>query len=63
MATMLRINEVIKKVGFSKSMIYKLINEEKFFKPYKYRGCSFWDEELVDLWIKSNLIGHLDGEE
>lgn len=48
----LRLVEVKRRVGLGKSMIYRLIQEEKFPAPYKLSSfASRWSErEIVD-WI------------
>lgn len=48
----IRLPEVLKKTGFAKSWIYRLIQEDKFPKPIKLgtRAVAFIEEE-VDQWI------------
>lgn len=48
----LKLDEVKRRVGLGKSMIYRLIQEEKFPAPYKPSPCaSRWSELEIVAWI------------
>ncbi len=47
-----KIEEVKRRVGLGKSMIYRLIQEGKFPPPYKIsRSASRWSDQEIDTWI------------
>jgi prophage regulatory protein len=47
-----KLNEVMRRVGLGKSMIYRLIGEGKFPAPYKLSSvASRWSEREVVAWI------------
>lgn len=49
---LIRIDEVKRRVGLGKSMIYRLIQEEKFPAPYKLSPfASRWSDREVTAWI------------
>jgi prophage regulatory protein len=49
---LIRIDEVKRRVGLGKSMIYRLIHEEKFPAPYKLSPfASRWSDREVTAWI------------
>lgn len=49
---LLKLAEVIRRVGLGKSMIYRLISEDRFPAPYKISPCaSRWSEQEVVEWI------------
>lgn len=54
---MLRLNEVIDKVGIKKTAIYRLIQsgEPKFPAPIKLGGASRWLESEIDDWIAESI--------
>lgn len=48
----LKLEEVKRRVGLGKSMIYRLIQEEKFPAPYKLSAfASRWSEREIVAWI------------
>lgn len=48
----LRLPEVSRRVGLGKSMIYELIKEQRFPRPYKISpSASRWSEREVVAWI------------
>lgn len=48
----LKLDEVKRRVGLGKSMIYRLIQEEKFPAPYKPSpSASRWSELEIVAWI------------
>ena len=50
----LRLHEVLERVGLSKSTLWRYINEGDFPKPIKLGPrASGWIEEEVDDWIAS----------
>jgi len=49
---LMKLNEVMRRVGLGKSMIYRLINERRFPAPYKISPfASRWSEQEVVAWI------------
>lgn len=49
---LIKLDEVIRRVGLGKSMIYRLISQDKFPAPYKLSpGASRWSEQAVVAWI------------
>jgi prophage regulatory protein len=48
----LRLDEVKRRVGLGKSMIYRLIQERKFPAPYKLSPfASRWSDREIAAWI------------
>lgn len=48
----LKLDEVKRRVGLGKSMIYRLIQEGKFPAPYKLSPlASRWSEREIVIWI------------
>lgn len=52
---LLRRDEVMKKVGISKSTLYRLIREDGFPQPARVGASSVWVESEVDAWITTRL--------
>ena len=54
--SLIRLSEVIKRVGLCKAWIYKLIKQGKFPRPIKIgvRSIAFVESE-VDDWIKQRI--------
>jgi prophage regulatory protein len=49
---LLKLEEVKRRVGLEKSMIYKLIRDGKFPAPYKLsKFASRWSEREIAAWI------------
>lgn len=49
---LLKLEEVKRRVGLGKSMIYRLIQEEKFPAPYKISPfASRWSDREIVAWI------------
>ena len=49
---LLRLEEVRRRVGLGKSMIYRLIAQGRFPAPYKISPCaSRWSEREIVVWI------------
>lgn len=49
---LLKLAEVIRRVGLEKSMIYRLISEDRFPAPYKLSAnASRWSEHEIVAWI------------
>ena len=48
---LIRLPEVIQKVGLGRATIYQMIARDEFPKPIKVRNASVWPEEEVDAWI------------
>ena len=55
--SILRLADVIKRVGLGKSAIYKLIRESAFPKPVKLTGKAVgWRAAEIDEWIASRPV-------
>ncbi len=49
---LLKLNEVSRRVGLGKSMIYRLIQENRFPAPYKISPfASRWSDHEIVAWI------------
>ena len=56
MRKLVKIKEVMERIPFSRSQIYKLIAEGRFPKQVHLGGhASFWLSEEIDEWIESHL--------
>lgn len=54
---LLRIEEVMARIGLRRTKIYAMISEGTFPKPYKLsRKASRWSEREVDDWIAESLV-------
>lgn len=48
----IRLDEVKRRVGLGKSMIYRLIQEKRFPPPYKLSpGSSRWSDKEIAAWV------------
>lgn len=55
---LIRLAEVCQRVGLGKTMIYEMIGDGRFPKPYKITpAAARWSEREVDDWIAS-IIDH-----
>ncbi len=53
---LIRLKEVIRKVGISKANIYRRMGKQDFPSPVSLGANSVaWVESEVDAWIKSNI--------
>lgn len=51
---LLKLDEVKRRVGLEKSMIYRLIQTGKFPEPYKVASCaSRWSEQEIASWLQN----------
>ncbi|WP_375188531.1 helix-turn-helix transcriptional regulator [Sphingobium yanoikuyae] len=49
---LLKLDEVMRRVGLGKSMVYRLISEGQFPAPYKISPfASRWSEQEIVTWI------------
>lgn len=49
---LIKLDEVMRRVGLCKAMIYRLIQKKKFPAPYKVASTSSrWSEREVKAWI------------
>ncbi len=56
---LLRLAEVRHRVGLGKTMIYAMIGEGRFPKPYKITAAAArWNEREVDAWIEGLIREH-----
>lgn len=50
---LIKLNEVSRRVGLGRSMIYRLISQDRFPAPYKLSAqASRWSEREVVAWIQ-----------
>lgn len=50
---LLKLDEVMRRVGLGKTMVYRLIQEGKFPRPYKISAfASRWSDREVSTWIE-----------
>lgn len=55
---LLRLPEVRQRVGLGKTMIYELIADGRFPKPYKITpAAARWSEQEIEAWIDSVKTG------
>lgn len=52
---MLKLYEVIEKLGICRTNLYKLINKGSFPKPVKFDRRSRWPEHEVDEWLNEQI--------
>ena len=52
---MLRLSEVIEKLGIGRTNLYKLINHGSFPKPVKFDSRSRWPEHEVEEWLSERM--------
>jgi len=56
---LLRLAEVRHRVGLGKTMIYAMIGEGRFPKPYKITAAAArWSEREVEAWIERVVRGN-----
>lgn len=57
MTTLLRLPAVLERTGFSRSMLYELLDRNDFPRPIKPTGgrLNFWSSDEVDEWIAERL--------
>ena len=51
--TLLPITLVTKKVGLSKSTLWKQVKAKEFPQPIKIAGATRWSENEIDEWIEA----------
>lgn len=50
---LLRLADVSRRVGLGKTMIYEMVGDGRFPKPYKITtAAARWSEREVDAWIE-----------
>lgn len=56
---LLHLKDVCKRVGLSKSTVYKLISEDAFPRQLRMQHCrtSRWSGDSIDAWIASVVSG------
>jgi prophage regulatory protein len=55
---LLRLQEVTRRVGLSKTTIYALIAEKRFPRPRKIKpAMARWSEREIDIWIAGTAAG------
>lgn len=55
MAKLLRLPQVMDRVGLKKTKVYEMIKEGNFPEPIKAGRASLWSEEKVEQWINTQL--------
>ena len=53
MKRLLRLKQVIDRVGFKKSKIYDLMKKGDFPAGIKIDSCRLWYEEEIDQWVET----------
>lgn len=56
---LIKLPEVIRQVGFSKSTIYELIASDSFPAPTKLGRFSRWSQNEVQAWIEAQKAARL----
>ena len=56
----LKLGEVCRRVGLGRSMIYRMIKEGRFPRPYKLSAASRWSERELATWM-SDIKGETEG--
>ena len=52
---LIRLPEVLDRVGLKKTAVYKLMAEESFPRPTKLGAASAWVEDEVESWIRAQM--------
>ena len=53
----LRLKDVVDRIGLSKPTIYRMIKKDEFPKPLQLTKRSIgWNESDIDNWIESRLV-------
>ncbi|MGQ5245456.1 helix-turn-helix transcriptional regulator [Xanthomonas arboricola] len=52
---LLRLRDVLDKVGLSKSTVYAMIRRKEFPKPVHLGCMATWVESEIDAWITSRI--------
>ena len=55
MTKLLRLKDVLDRVGLSKSMIYKLISQDEFPAAIKIFQASRWSESSIEDWVQGKI--------
>ena len=59
MKSFIRINQVMERVSFGKSKIWKMVKDGEFPQPIKLTsGTTVWIKEEVDKWIEDKVSEH-----
>lgn len=62
-ARILRITDVVERVGLSRSTVYLLIKMKSFPAPAKIGACSCWLISDIDSWIENKFCTQQSGGE
>ena len=55
----LRMREVIQRIGLSRSTIYKLMENDEFPRPMKLGSQAIgWRDTDIDAWIENRPLSH-----
>lgn len=52
----LRLEDVMRRVGIKRSLIYKLMSEGKFPKACRIGRASVWSEREIDTFVEQALL-------
>ena len=52
---LLRVPDVLAKIGLSKPTLYRMLKAKEFPQPITIRNSSLWPEDEVDAWIKASV--------
>jgi prophage regulatory protein len=59
---LVKLSEVMRRVGLGKTMIYRLIKENRFPRPYKLSAfAARWSEQEIVSWI-ADVKGGVEGK-
>lgn len=59
---LIRLPEVLERVGLKKTSVYKLMAEEEFPRPTKLGTASAWVEQEIDDWIMERVAARPTGK-
>jgi len=55
MTKMLRLPEVLERVGLSRSMVYRMISQDEFPPAIKICQASRWSEQAIEEWLQEKI--------
>lgn len=60
MTKMLRLSEVLERVGLSRSMVYRMMSENRFPSMVKICNASRWPEQSIEDWLQAKIQASAD---
>lgn len=55
MTKMLKLPEVLDRVGLSRSMVYRMMSENRFPQVIKICNASRWSEKSIEDWLQTKI--------